>query len=342
MAVRLKELAHTLGLSPTTVSRALNGYPEVSEKTRARVVAAARAHAYRPSSFAKRLATGRAKAIGHVLPLARHMSIDPHFSDFIAGAGEAYAAAGYDMLISVISQASEFEHYRGMASAGNVDGVIVHAPKIVEPRIKLLQELELPFIVHGRADEPAAGYDWLDVNNRRCFVRATNFLTDLGHRRIALLNGLEELHFAWRRRAGYLDALKERAIPPDPAIMFSGEMSEPNGHAWAMQLLASANPPTAFLASSVLLAMGALRAVQEAGLKPGRDISIVTYDDRLSFLDNAGPVPIFTATRSSIRNAGKRCAELLIGRIEDPFGEPAGELWEAELVVGASTGPAPR
>ena len=122
--MRLKELADSLGLSPTTVSRALNGYPEVNEQTRARVVAAARAHAYRPSSFAKRLATGRARSIGHVLPLRPHMSIDPHFSDFIAGAGETYAAAGYDMLISVIPENAEFEHYRGMASAGTVDGVM--------------------------------------------------------------------------------------------------------------------------------------------------------------------------------------------------------------------------
>ncbi len=340
--MRLKELADRLGLSPTTVSRALNGYPEVSEETRARVVAAARAHAYRPSSFAKRLATGRARTIGHVLPLARHMSIDPHFSDFIAGAGEAYAAAGYDMLISVVPQAGEFEHYRGMASSGNVDGVIVHAPKISEPRIPLLKELEIPFIVHGRSDQPAEGYDWLDVNNRRSFVRATHFLTDLGHRRIALLNGLEVLHFAWRRRAGYLDALSMRGIEEDAGIMFSGAMTEPNGYQWTKELLGRAERPTAFLASSVLIAMGALRAIQEAGLKPGVDISIVTYDDRLSFLDNSGPVPIFTATRSSIRDAGKRSAELLIQRIENPYGEAVAELWETELVVGASTGPALR
>jgi LacI family transcriptional regulator len=337
--MRLKELADSLGLSPTTVSRALNGYPEVNEQTRARIVAAARAHAYRPSSFAKRLATGRARSIGHVLPLRPHMSIDPHFSDFIAGAGETYASAGYDMLISVIPENAEFEHYRGMASAGTVDGVIVHAPRIAEPRIGLLQELRIPFIVHGRSDSPSTGYDWMDVNNRRSFLRATSFLVDLGHRRIALLNGMEDLHFAWRRRSGFLDALAQAGLEADPAIMFSGPMNEPNGYQWTRQVLSLAERPTAILTSSILLAMGTLRAVQETGLRPGRDISIVTYDDQLSFLDNAGPVPTFTATRSSIRQAGSRCAELLIARIEGNQQWPIEELWEAELVVGSSTGP---
>jgi LacI family transcriptional regulator len=337
--MRLKELADSLGLSPTTVSRALNGYPEVNEQTRARVVAAAHAHSYRPSSFAKRLATGRARSIGHVLPLRPHMSIDPHFSDFIAGAGETYAAAGYDMLISVIPENAEFEHYRGMASAGTVDGVIVHAPRIAEPRIGLLQELRIPFIVHGRSDSPSTGYDWMDVNNRRSFLRATSFLVDLGHRRIALLNGMEDLHFAWRRRSGFLDALAQAGLEADPAIMFSGSMNEPNGYQWTRQVLSLAERPTAILTSSILLAMGTLRAVQETGLRPGRDISIVTYDDQLSFLDNAGPVPTFTATRSSIRQAGSRCAELLIARIEGNQQGPIEELWEAELVVGSSTGP---
>jgi LacI family transcriptional regulator len=336
--MRLKELADSLGLSPTTVSRALNGYPEVNEQTRARVLEAARRHAYRPSSFAKRLATGRARSIGHVLPLRHDMSIDPHFSDFIAGAGETYAAAGYDMLISVIPENVEFEHYRGMASAGTVDGVIVHAPRIAEPRIGLLEELGIPFIVHGRSDSPSTGYDWMDVNNRRSFLRATEFLTDLGHRRIALFNGIEELHFAWRRRSGFLDALAAKAIEPDPGFMFSGPMNEPNGYQWTRRILALPDRPTAILASSILLAMGTLRAVQESGLRPGRDISIVTYDDRLSFLDNSGPVPTFTATRSSIRDAGRRCAELLIARIEGKLSGPIEELWEAELVVGSSTG----
>ncbi|GIL02458.1 MAG: LacI family transcriptional regulator [Alphaproteobacteria bacterium] len=338
--MKLKQLSELLGLSPTTVSRALNGYPEVSEKTRRRVLEAARAFSYQPSSSAKRLATGQSLTIGHVLTVGRHMTIDPHFADFIAGAGETYARMGYDMLISVVPKSEEERVYRGFASSGKVDGIILHEPRVSEPRIPLLAELGLPFIVHGRSDEHAEGYSWLDVNNRRCFRRAAEFLMDLGHRRIALLNGIEEMNFAARRRAGYLDAHAARALASDPAIIFHDEMNEPNGHERARALLSSALPPTAIMTSSVLQALGVLRAVQEAGLRPGRDVSVVTHDDQLSFLQNPGAVPIFTATRSSIREAGRRCAELVIGLSTDPGSGPVTELWEAELVVGTSTGPA--
>ena len=93
--MNLKTLAQKLGLSPTTVSRALNGYPEVSETTRARVSAAAKAANYHPNTQAKRLATGRAMAIGHIIPISdRHEIVNPGFADFIAGAGEVYARKG--------------------------------------------------------------------------------------------------------------------------------------------------------------------------------------------------------------------------------------------------------
>lgn len=339
--MRLRELAESLGLSPTTVSRALAGYGDVSDATRAKVVAAARKHGYRPSASASRLAKGRSRTIGHVVPLIGEMRIDPHFSDFIAGSGEVYGERGYDMLLSMVRPEEETEAYRTMSGAGSVDGVIVHAPRVVEPRIALLNELGLPFIVHGRCGSPEAGYSWLDVDNRRAFVRATNFLADLGHRRIALFNGPETLNFAWRRRTGHLDAVAARGLERDGRLLFNDAMTEPNGYEWARLALSLAPPPTAILASSVLLAMGALRAVQELGLKPGRDVSIVTYDDRLSFLENARSVPFFTSTRSSIREAGRRCAQLLIAQIEEQAAEPVTELWETELVVGSSTGPAP-
>jgi len=341
-AMKLKELSDLLGLSPTTVSRALNGYPEVAEKTRRRVQEAARAFAYQPSSAAMRLATGRTRTIGHVVPLGRYSMIDPHFADFIAGAGETYARHGYDMLISVVAEAEQERVYRGLVSAGKADGVIVHGPKVAEPRIPLLNELRLPFIVHGRSEEHAGGYSWLDVNNRRCFARATELLFALGHRRIALVNGLEQMNFAARRLMGFADAHAARGLEPDPALVFHDEMTEPNGYLRARQALANSLAPTAILTSSVLQAMGAARALEEAGLKLGRDVSIVTHDDRLSFLRAPGVEPIFTATRSSIREAGKRCAELIIELAAEPERGPVTELWEAELVVGASTGPAPR
>ncbi len=339
--MNLKELSNILGLSQTTVSRALNGFPEVNEKTRRRVAEAARQHNYRPNARAKGLATGRAYSIGHVIPLSsRSEIVNPIFADFIAGAGETYSRRGYDLTLSVVSDENEEQAYRDMASKGTVDGIILHAPRADDPRIELLKSLKLPFVVHGRGSDTPADYSWVDVNNKAAFRRATDFLLDLGHQRIALINGDEGMHFATRRRMGYEEALIERGLSPDPAIMRSDEMMENNGYTFAIDMMAQDEPPTAFLVSSMLLAVGVRRALQESGMKLGEQISLVTHDDDLSYLPNSGDVPMFTATRSSVREAGQRCAEMLLDLIKDEVTSPEQELWEAQLLVGASTGPA--
>ena len=340
--MNLRELSEQLGLSQTTVSRALNGYPEVSEATRKRVQDFAERHNYRPSQKAQSLATGRSMQIGHVIPFStQHEMVNVVFSDFIAGAGEVYSRHGYDMRLSVVNDQDEVQAYSELAQKGAVDGVIVHGPTPNDPRIALLQKLDMPFFVHGRATDVGTDYNYLDVNNTRAFGRATEFLLDLGHRRIALINGLERMDFARRRREGYEDALRAAGIAPDPAIMRSDEMTEPYGHAATKALLAIDDAPTAFIASSIISALGVRRAVEERGLTVGKDVSIICFDDAISYMPNGAGEPIFTATRSSVRDAGRRCAELLIGLIKDPNAGPVAELWEAELVVGQSTGPAP-
>ncbi|NCO21965.1 MAG: LacI family DNA-binding transcriptional regulator [Rhodobacterales bacterium] len=338
--MNLKELSTILGLSQTTVSRALNGYPEVNEATRQRVLVAATQHNYRPNTRAKGLATGRALAIGHVIPMAtKHEMVNPIFADFIAGAGETYARNGYDMVISVVDDGDEAQVYRNLKARGTIDGVILHGPRMNDPRIPLLDEIGLPYGVHGRASGINTPYCWLDVNNRSAFRRATDFLLDLGHRRIALVNGLEFMDFAHRRRGGYEDALRARGVPIDTALMRSDEMTEVFGYRSAVEMMARPEPPTAYLVASMICALGVRRAIEEAGHVLGRDISVVTHDDMLSYLQNGGDVPIFTATRSSVREAGRLLAELLLDRISDTTAPPGHILLEAELMVGRSTGP---
>ncbi|MEX3008724.1 substrate-binding domain-containing protein [Hoeflea sp. TYP-13] len=341
MGVNLKQLAQALGISQTTVSRALNGFPEVSEKTRRKVLDMAQQLNYSPSPHAKKLATGKSKTIGHIVPQSDHMMINPLFSDFIAGAGETYSKAGYDMLMSIVPRELEEKTYYKLVASKRVDGMMVHAPLVGDTRIALLKKLNMPFVVHGRSADDDTTYSWLDVNNRRSFQRATRLLIDLGHRRIGLLNGIESMTFAQRRRMGYLETLEAHGIEAAPEIMFSEDMMEPYGYLRTRQMLSLADRPTAILCSSILPAMGSVRAIQEAGLETGRDISIVTHDDTLSFLANSGDIPMFTALRSSIKSAGKRCAEMLIEAIENPGMSPVHELWETELVLGNSTGPAP-
>lgn len=337
--MNLKELAAHLNLSQTTVSRALNGYPEVGEKTRLRVSEAARRFDYRPNPNATRLATGKSHAIGHVLPAGRSLMIDPHFSEFIAGAGEVYGRQGFDIVMSVTGPHNEEATYRRFAKSSTVDGVVVHGPEMNDWRLNLLADLGLPFVVHGRAGDRDTGYAWLDIDNRGAFEQAAKLLTDLGHRRIALLNGPEVMTFASHRRQGYEMALQAAGVPIDNSLISSDAMTEENGYRKTRALLSREDRPTAIICSSILLASGAIRAVHEAGLRIGKEISLIAHDDGLPFLRAEGLSPPLTTTRSSIRAAGSRIAELLLQMIVSPSLELPHELWNAELIVRGSTGP---
>ena len=339
--MNLKELAKHLGLSQTTVSRALNGYPEVGEATRKRVAEEASRLGYRPNAHARRLATGRAHAIGFVFPSDRSVMIDPLFSDFVAGAAEVYAPQGFETLLHAGGHEDEMAVYRRFAEDGAVDGVVVQAPHVSDPRMALLNELKIPYVVHGRLDGNETGYSWLDIDNRGAFKKAAKLLADLGHRRIALLNGPENLTYALHRRQGYESALAEKGLQVETPFIFSGVMTEENGYREAKRVLQLANRPTALLISSMMMVSGAIRACNELGLAIGKQVSLIGHDDGLPFMNAEGLVPSLTTTTSSIRDAGIRVAELLLERIENPSSPLPGELWNVDLIVRGSTGPAP-
>lgn len=334
----LKELSELLGLSQTTVSRALNGYPEVSETTRMRVQRAAARHNYTPNPSARGLATGKAMTIGHVVPLADHDMINPHFADFIGAAGRVYQERGYDMLLSVVDADDQEKTYAKLKRDRRVDGVIVHGPLADDPRITMLKELDIPFVVHGRTLDDETSYRWVDVNNRRAFRQVTAHLTTLGHRRIALINGIETMVFAIKRREGYEVALADAGIATDTDLIVSGDMTEPLGFNAVKGFMRLDDPPTAVVCASMLPAMGAVRAIQESGLIPGKDISVVSHDDCLSFMLSGIGELTMTVMRSGIGDAGRAAATMLIDLIEG-LPTPDHILLEARFVHGNTSGP---
>lgn len=336
--MNLRQLAEHLKLSQTTVSRALNGYSDVGEDTRRRVREAAHRFSYRPNPHAMSLATGKSHAVGHVLPADRSLMLDPLFIEFVAGAGEVYGSMGFDIVLSVAGPVDEATIYRRHAAAGSVDGIVVNGPRRDDWRIDLLSELGLPFIVHGRVDGREAGYAWLDIDNRGAFRQATKLLTDLGHRRIALINGIETMTFAAHRRCGYEEALAAAGIAADPNLMSSEAMTEETGYLRMRHLMSLSERPTAVLCSSMLLTSGVIRAVHERGLRIGEDVSIVAHDDGLPFLAAEGLSPPLTVTRSPIRAAGTRIAELMLAMLKSPEAPLPQELWTVDLVVRGSTG----
>jgi LacI family transcriptional regulator len=336
--MNLKQLAKHLNLSPTTVSRALNGYPEVGAETRRRVDEEARRFGYQPNPHARRLATGRAHAIGYVLPADRSLTIDPLFSDFVAGAADVYATHGFEVMLHAGGQEEEISVYQRYAQGGAVDGVVVLGPRLGDTRIAALNKLKMPYILHGRAGEVESGYAWMDIDNYGAFHRATKLLIDLGHRRIGLINGFEDFNYAHERRRGYETALTERGLIIDPLATSSGLMTEENGYRQSKRILQLANRPTALILGSMLVVAGAMRAINEMGLTIGRDVSLIAHDDGLPFLSAKSLVPSLTTTSSSIRAAGARVAELLLGMITDVESEQPHELWTVDLIVRGSTG----
>lgn len=333
----LKDFARKLGLSQTTVSRGLNDYPEVSAATRQRIRDAATEFGYRANASARRLATGRAGAVG----IALDLNAEVHMSEFMYGIGKALADSGIDILVTPTATAlDEIDIYRRLAASKRVDAVILHSPFPEDARAKLLADIGLPFVVHGRTqiDRPVA---WLDIDNEGAIRRATEHLLDLGHRRIAMVNGPEGRTFAEHRNKGYRDALIARGVAPDPRLLTHGRFTDEIGFRFAQGLLERKARPTAFLAGSMMTALGVFRAVRSAGLTLGRDVSMIAHDDVFPFLNADQMVPSLSTTRSSMRAAGNRVSELALQLLAGRPAEEIHELWPVELVLRESTGPAP-
>jgi LacI family transcriptional regulator len=338
--MKLSELADRLGLSQTTVSRALNGYPEVSETTRERVLDAARRFDYRPNASARRLATGRAGAVGAVLQTNRNLMFDPHYVEFLAGLGERLADNETDIVLSPTKGHDEAGSYRRIAAGTRVDALVLSSPVVSDPRVKLLTGLGMPFILHGRTtDQP--GHAWLDIDNQNSFHHATRHLLDLGHTRIALINGSKRFTYAAHRDAGFRAALAERGLAVDEQLSGEGVMTDEVGYRFAERFLAMKPRPTAILVSSMMMALGAFRAMRAGGLELGKDVSMIAHDDVFPFLNPDRMVPTMSTTRSSIRAAGTRVAELIMEILGGRDPQTIHELWPVDLVIRNSTGPAP-
>jgi LacI family transcriptional regulator len=337
--MNLRDLSTILGLSQTTVSRALNGFPEVSEETRLRVRAAAESHGYRPSAAARRLATGQSGTLGVVFPRERNMLGDLLFTEFLGGCVEQASDMGYDITLAMASGAQTEESvYRRAVRSARVDAMILSSPLLADTRLDLLRGLNMPFIVHGRTTS-AVPYPYLDIDNEDAFFKACKLLTDLGHTRIALLNFDLNFNFANDRANGYLHALALAGIERDCHLISEAIMTEQAGIDEAHRMLELANPPTAFLCSSISQALGVKRAAKEKDLVIGKDISLIAHDDRLHEIRAENFEPPLTATQSSIGDAGKRLVALLIAQLTDNNAALASEVWPVDLVVRASTGP---
>ncbi len=331
--MKLKDLAKHLDLSQTTVSRALAGYDDVSEATRERVVAAARELGYAPSLNARRLKSGRAEAIGLVMPVDPEGHAYPFFLEMIAGIGERLTAERLDLtLVTAREGADELEAYKRLVEGRRVDGVIVARTRRTDDRISYLLDRGFPFVAHGRTEE-SRPYPFLDMDGTYGIKIACKRLIGLGHRRIGYIGVDESFSFAAYREQGYREALEEASVPFDEGLMMRTPLRPGLDEAEVLSLLDREDAPTAVICASDGIAQSLVQILREHGLRPGADISIIGYDD--TPLGRYADLGISTVTHP-IHEAGKTLVDLLLARIAGTDPAELRRIWKPKLLLRQS------
>lgn len=336
--MNLKSLADKLGMSKTTVSRALNGYPEVSEVTRERVLLAAREAGYEANPMARSLAVGRSNVLGTIYPLLPADLGDAMFLEVVGGMSEALEQKRMNFIIAPVSPANEMPSYEQMVRGRRVDGLVVSRTLVHDERIAYLARVGFPFIAHGRtqADTP---YAWFDYDNEAGIRMAAERLLSLGHQRIAMVSAPLAMNFAAQRRASFLASLAAAGLSADPRYLASDCIDRRAGYS-AVQALLSVSPrPSAIIVDNHLAGVGAVRALLDAGIAIGKEISLIVWG---SMADTLADIDVTTIDQPNARAAGAKMADMLLALIN---GKPAAslrELWQPGLTAGATVGMALR
>lgn len=310
-SVTIKDMASELGLSITTISRALNGYADVGEKTRKRVSEAALRLGYRPNRNAQRLVKQRTHSVAWIQSDNDRKFVDPHFVEVLAGVLRGARAGNYDIMLTSHTPEHQMAVYDSYVRDNSVDGFIVDLPRRNDSRISYLIDVQRPFVVHGR-DGRHNRYGWVDIDNAGIFGALTRLMVDNGHKRIAFINGDEQFAFAAERRRGVEEALDTLGVPRDTVRIYNA--LHPMGDA-GFQLTTAAldeQDITAVLYSSTLMAVEGQSALVRAGRKAGDNVVVATMDDQLHYLDLSPFEGQFTFVRSSLRDAGSALISELI------------------------------
>lgn len=333
----LKDIAERLGLSITTVSRALAGYDDVAESTRQRVLCAADQMGYVPDVTAQRLQKGRTDTIGFVIPTFGPRFSDPFFSELLAGIGNEAAKQQFDLLVSTRSPDTpqEREAYRRMAEGRLVDGLLVVRTRVSDQRIAYLAEIGFPFVTFGRSDL-RLDFPYVDVDGARGMELVAQHLLDLGHNQLAYISAPEGLMFCNHRHAGLEAVLQRSGLPFTPKQVATGDLTERGGFQAMNELLSLQPRPSAVLCCNDLMAIGAISAAQQRGLVVGRDIAITGFDD-IPLAAHAHP-PL-TTVRQPVYDIGRRICSMLMQIIRGEDLSQRHVLLDPELVVRESSLP---
>jgi len=302
------DLAKKTGFSITTVSKALNNYKDVSEKTRAKILQAAAEMDYLPNAHAQSLSTKKSWAIGVMFSEANEVGMKhPFFNGIIESFRHATEEHGYDLIFASRNlrnrDMSYLEHFKHRA----VDGIVVVCSDRMDEQVQELMQSDIPIVV---VDMDSANCSVVYSDNTEGARMAVNYLYELGHRHIAHIAGDSSIDAGAARVKGYELAMQTLDLPIQPGYLVNaGFFSVEEGKQAMEKLLQLASPPTAVFVAGDQMAIGAIEAVHDHGLRVPEDISIIGYDDieMIKYI-----TPKLTTIRQDTDEIGEAAAELLI------------------------------
>lgn len=331
--VTIVDIARKLGVSPMTVSRALNGNSEVSSETRERVLRCAQELGYRPNRWARSLVTRKSLIIGIVVPDISHS----YFAEVTRGVQEVIEKAGFDLLLCHSNLNPQHEAAEiDMLVGSRTEGLIVASeqPETSPQPFLRLRNQRVPFVLVDRFF-PRHRFPSVRVDDVAVGRLAADHLLELGHRRIAHIQGLR-LSPASLRKKGFEARLRERGLPLDSGFIASGNFDLSSGREAMKKLLALRRRPTAVFAANDPMAVGAVYACREAGLSVPGDISIMGAGN---IEGEHLPSPFLSTIDWPRVELGRIAASMLIAAIANPGQEPREEILSPRILPRQSTAP---
>lgn len=331
----LDDIAKLAGVSRATVSRVVNGYPHIKPEVRERVQTIIEKTDFQLNGIARSLASSRSGIIGLIIPSAPRMVFsDPFFPALIHGITQIINRNNLTLSLFLFhSHDEERRTIRSILNTGLVDGLIITADRKEESFVPQIAQHGLPFVLIGRPSTNSVT-SYVDTDNVAGGYVATQHLIKLGHRRIAMV-GTNTNTAGDDRMAGYLRALNEYGIVLDPALMAFGDFSLQSGYE-AMKAILPAQPDAAFVVSDTM-ALGAIRAIREVGLRVPEDIALVGFDDLVPVQQVDPPL---TTVRHPIEQLGIIAVEMLNKILADEGERPAPTILPVSLIIRASCGAA--
>lgn len=307
----IRDVAAHVGMSVSTVSRALNGYADVSRKTRDKVRQAADALGYRASFAAATLRSRQTETITFMVSKPWTKFVDPFFLGLLDGVEMVLQAQGYDLQVVMAREyEKELDIIRRAVERNRCDGLIFSRTRPRDERIDYLQARGFPFVTIGQTDRN--DHDWIDRDHSIIARTAVERLARLGHKRIAYLSTPYRYTYSHHARAGYRQGLEEAGLQHDPALEVECFLSRRTGGEALTELVTTGAAPTAIFCGNDMIAISAMDAMRRLGLAPGRDIAVIGCDDMPVAALTDPPLTTFSQDLDAL---GMRMGRMILARL---------------------------